>query len=68
MESARSSGLKMLGGEVDEEKRRVGVTVVEMGGVEAVRRREEKGEKEGLLGEEIFGPILPVVGVDVSAV
>lgn len=55
----------MIGGDVDEAGRRVGVTVVDMGEVGDLVE-SGKGEKEGLLREEIFGPILPVVGVDVS--
>lgn len=61
LEKAEASGHIVIRGDIDEEKRRMGVSLVIMkGGV--------KGSEGGLMDEEIFGPVLPIIPVDVSSV
>ena len=59
IEKAEASGHTVIRGDIDEEKRRMGISLVIMkGGV--------KGTEGGLMDEEIFGPVLPIIPVDVS--
>ena len=50
----------MIGGESDPETRKVGLTCVKM--------YADKESQGGLLTEEIFGPILPIISVKVGYV
>lgn len=59
LDKAESAGHKVIRGEVDEEKRRMGISLV-------VMKNGLKGDDGGLMGEEIFGPVLPIIPVDVS--
>jgi len=59
IEKAEASGHTVIRGDIDEEKRRMGISLVIMkGGV--------KGTEGGLMDEEIFGPVLPIIPVNVS--
>jgi len=59
IEKAEASGHTVIRGDIDEEKRRMGISLVIMkGGL--------KGTEGGLMDEEIFGPVLPIIPVDVS--
>jgi len=59
LEKAEASGHIVIRGDFDAEKRRMGISLVIMkGGV--------KGSEGGLMEEEIFGPVLPIIPVDVS--
>ena len=59
LDKAEAAGHTVIRGDVDEERRRLGVSLVIMnGGV--------KGNEGGLMDEEIFGPVLPIIPVDVS--
>lgn len=59
LDKAEAAGHTVIRGDVDEERRRLGVSLVIMnGGVQ--------GNEGGLMDEEIFGPVLPIIPVDVS--
>jgi acyl-CoA reductase-like NAD-dependent aldehyde dehydrogenase len=60
IDQAKADGHYLVGGQLDPENRKVGLTCVKM--------YEEKGAGGKLMEEEIFGPILPIVSVDVSRV
>jgi acyl-CoA reductase-like NAD-dependent aldehyde dehydrogenase len=57
IDSAEQSGCKVVGNQRDAEKRRIGLTLVEF---------NSKDENSPLVNEELFGPILPIVPVEVS--
>lgn len=57
IDSAEQSGCKVVGNQRDAEKRRIGLTLVEF---------NTKDENSPLVNEELFGPILPIVPVEVS--
>lgn len=57
IDSAEQSGCKVVGNQRDAEKRRIGLTLVEF---------NSKDETSPLVNEELFGPILPIVPVEVS--
>ena len=59
IDKAERQGNVYYKGEVDIERRRMGITVLKM-------NHGGKGDESGVLEEEIFGPILPVVPVKVS--
>ena len=58
VDKAEAKGLVYYRGEMNKETRRMGITVVKM-------PKGGKGDDTGLLEEELFGPILPVVPVKV---
>lgn len=61
LEKAEQNGHTVTRGEMDSEKNRMGVSLVIMkNGVGA------GGDNGGLMDDEIFGPVLPIVPVDVS--
>lgn len=57
IDSAKESGCEVVGNQRDPEKRRIGLTLVEF---------TSKDEASPLVNEELFGPILPIVAVEVS--
>ena len=59
LEAAERQGTVYLRGEVDEERQRMGITVLKM-------NKGGKGDSSGVLEEEIFGPILPVIPAKVK--
>ncbi|KAH8089211.1 Aldehyde/histidinol dehydrogenase [Filobasidium floriforme] len=60
IEQAKADGHYVIGGESDEERRKVGLTCVKI--------YADKESTGGLMTEEIFGPILPIISVqDVDA-
>jgi acyl-CoA reductase-like NAD-dependent aldehyde dehydrogenase len=52
---ADAAGKVLHRGEVDTATRRMGITLVEV----------SEDEKEGIVEEEVFGPVLAIIGVDV---
>jgi aldehyde dehydrogenase (NAD+) len=61
LEKADSEGKVVYNGGLDKESRRMGITIVKL-------NENGTGEKGGLVEEEIFGPILPIIPVQVSCV
>lgn len=57
IEQAKADGHYVIGGESDEERRKVGLTCVKI--------YADKESTGGLMTEEIFGPILPIISVQV---
>lgn len=57
IDSAKESGCEVVGNQRDPERRRIGLTLVEF---------TSKDEASPLVNEELFGPILPIVAVEVS--
>lgn len=63
LDKAESAGHRVIRGEVDEEKRRMGISLVIMkNGLQGLG----VGDDGGLMDQEIFGPVLPIIPVDVS--
>ena len=61
LEKAEQNGHTVLRGEMESEKNRMGISLVVMkNGVGG------GGDNGGLMDEEIFGPVLPIIPVDVS--
>lgn len=60
LEKAEAAGHTVIRGDIDEERRRLGVSLV-------VMKQGVKGNEGGLMDEEIFGPVLPIIPVDVSS-
>lgn len=59
LDQAEKNGHTVIRGETDAEKRRLGISLVIM--------KNGLGEGEGgLMEEEIFGPVLPIIPVDVG--
>ncbi|KAK1923282.1 Aldehyde/histidinol dehydrogenase [Papiliotrema laurentii] len=56
IQQAESAGKLVYKGEVDVEKRRMGFSIVKLS-------LDGQGEKGGLVEEEIFGPVLPIIPV-----
>jgi acyl-CoA reductase-like NAD-dependent aldehyde dehydrogenase len=59
IQQAESAGKLVYKGEVDVEKRRMGFSIVKLS-------LDGQGEKGGLVEEEIFGPVLPIIPVSVG--
>jgi hypothetical protein len=59
LDKAEAGGHTVIRGDVDSEKRRLGVSLV-------IMKAGVKGNEGGLMDEEIFGPVLPIIPVDVS--
>jgi acyl-CoA reductase-like NAD-dependent aldehyde dehydrogenase len=59
LDKAEKCGHRVIRGEVDEEKRRMGISLV-------IMKNGMKGDDGGLMEQEIFGPVLPIIPVDVS--
>jgi aldehyde dehydrogenase (NAD+)/aldehyde dehydrogenase (NAD(P)+) len=59
LEKAEANGHRIIRGDVDVERRRLGVSLV-------IMENGVKGGEGGLMEEEIFGPVLPIIPVDVS--
>ena len=57
IDSAKESGCEIVGNQRDPERRRIGLTLVEF---------TSKDEASPLVNEELFGPILPIIAVEVS--
>lgn len=60
LEKAEKSGHTVIRGDVDVEKNRMGISLV-------IMKNGVKGTEGGLMDEEIFGPVLPIIPVDVSS-
>lgn len=62
IDQAKQDGHQVIGGQLDEANRKVGLTcVVVKPGV-----TQDPSDRGGMMGEEIFGPVLPIVSIDVS--
>lgn len=59
LEKAEASGHTVIRGDTDTQKRRMGISLV-------IMKDGVKGSEGGLMDEEIFGPVLPIIPVDVS--
>lgn len=59
LEKAEKNGYTVLRGEVDPARNRMGISLV-------IMKHQSKGDDGGLLSDEIFGPVLPIIPIDVS--
>ena len=57
IDSAKEAGCEIIGNQRDPERRRIGLTLVEF---------TSKDEASPLVNEELFGPILPIIAVEVG--
>lgn len=57
IDSAKESGCEVVGNQRDPERRRIGLTLIEFNSTD---------ETSPLVNEELFGPILPIIPVEVS--
>lgn len=60
LKEAEDAGKTVIRGEMDEARRRMGISLV-------VLNEGAKGEVSRLVEEEIFGPVLPIIPVKVSS-
>jgi acyl-CoA reductase-like NAD-dependent aldehyde dehydrogenase len=59
LDQLRQQGKRIIGGQTDAEQNKMGVAVVMMS-------ENAKGDSGTVMEEEIFGPILPIIPIDVS--